>query len=259
MRIDDERRRPALRREVAEQPVGEHPHRVQDPEAEEDQADEGDEGQRPGPGRDDEAAEVRDQLAERVVAGRTALRPHRDRAGADVGDDPREGDVEVDAGAGVGGGAAADLAEDEAVAVERLEVRVAHEPLEHPLGEARAGVAQEAVRRRVGGRRVDQLRPRLVGAVEQRTDVRRVVLAVLVHRDDPLAARRRHAGQGRRMLAEVAGQPDRAHPVVLVRQLADALLAGRGSAVPDQDDLADAEGAPRGGQGRLVQSARSRR
>ena len=51
-------------------------------------------------------------------------------------------------------------------------------------------------------------------------------------------------GQGRRVLAEVAAQPDRAHPVVGRGERADGVVGGVGAAVVHEDDLGDAVGAP---------------
>ena len=121
------------------------------------------------------------------------------------------------------------------------------ERLDHPLGTARGHVAKAAVRRRVGRAGVDDAG--LLGQrdVEHGADVRRVVLAVLVHRDDPVAAGRGHAGQRRGVLAEVAAEPDRADEVVLGRQLAHHPGGVVGTVVVDQQHLGHPERHPAGG------------
>ena len=90
-------------------------------------------------------------------------------------------------------------------------------------------------------------------------DGRRVVLAVLVHRDDPRAVPAGHAGERRGVLAEVARQPDRADDVVGRGQLADGVVGGGRAVVVDEVDLRDAVAAAarRDGSGRSA--GRSRR
>ena len=95
------------------------------------------------------------------------------------------------------------------------------------------------MRRRVGGSAVDELRSVGVGDVEHGADEGRILLAVLVHGDDPVASGRRHACKGRGVLTEVAREPDRPDPVVLALKLADDLVAASWTAVPDQKDLGD--------------------
>src|SRR6478735_8827101 len=58
-----------------------------------------------------QAPEVTDQAAEGVAGGAVALAAHLDRAGGGAVGDPGDGDVEVDAGAGIGRDRAGDLAE----------------------------------------------------------------------------------------------------------------------------------------------------
>ena len=161
--------------------------------------------------------------------------------------DPRDRDVEVDARAGVGRDRAGDLAQHEPVAEEHAGVGALGEPVDQPLRASRGEVAQGAVRRLVGRPGVDDVG--LLGhrRVEQGADRLGVVLAVLVHGDDPLAAGRGDAGQGRRVLAEVAAQPDRAHPVVGRGEGADGVVGGVGAAVVHEDDLGDPVVAPRRG------------
>ena len=80
-------------------------------------------------------------------------------------------------------------------------------------------VPEGAVRGRVRRLRVHQRRTRGEGDVEHRRDRGRVVLAVLVHRHDPVRARARHARERRGVLPEVARQPDRPDVSVPVREV----------------------------------------
>ena len=82
-----------------------------------------DPAQRPGAAGEHQPPEVREQAAQVVARGPVALAAHLDRAGGDPAGDPGDGDVEVDAGAGVRGDRAGHLAEHEAVAVEVAGVR----------------------------------------------------------------------------------------------------------------------------------------
>jgi hypothetical protein len=75
--------------------------------------------------------------------------------------------------------------------------------------------------------------------VEERRDGRRVVLAVLVHRDDPVRARGCHTGQRRCVLTEVAAQPETADLGESLAQLPDHLVGGVRAVVMDQQDLGD--------------------
>ena len=71
----------------------------------------------------------------------------------------------------------------------------------------------------------------------QPRDVFGRVLEVAVHDDDPAAARGLDAGRDRRVLAEVATEPDEAHGVVLVGELAEDAPGLVRAAIVDEDDL----------------------
>ena len=203
-------------------------------------AERADPAQRAGAAGEHEPPEVADQPAEGVARGPVALAAHLDRAGGGAVGDPRDRDVEVDAGAGVGRDRAGHLAEDEPEAREgtrrrrpwRAGRRTTWPHCEAMLRRAPCGGSL----RRPGVDHVGLLGHR---GVEQGPDRLGVVLAVLVHRDDPLAPGRGDAGEGRRVLAEVAAQPDRAHPVVGAGQGADGVVGRVGAAVVDEHDLGD--------------------
>ena len=215
---------------------------TREPDEGEEDAHDRDESQRPSARRDDEPPEVRDQATDGVRARRSSFLAHHHRAGRRVGDDPTERDIEIHTRTGVGRDAPPGFAEHEAVAVERRGCAGRREDMhEQPLRESRRRVAKEAVRRRVQRRRVHELRTVPVRRVEELADVRRIVLSVLVHRDDPVAAGRRHARERRGMLSEVARQPDRANPLVARRQVADDLVAAADAPVPDEEHLVDTE------------------
>ena len=83
-----------------------------------------------------------------------------------------------------------------------------------------------------------------------------IVLAVLVHRDDPIAARGRHTGDRRRVLPEIAAQPDGAHLIVGLLQLLEHHVGQVGTVIVHEDDLVDQEISAvgrRGGAGELMQ------
>ena len=67
------------------------------------------------------------------------------------------------------------------------------------------------MRRRVGGLGVDERACSRSAASRKRGMSAGVVLPVLVHRHDPVAARGGHAGQRGGVLAEVPAQPNRSH------------------------------------------------
>ena len=72
-------------------------------------------------------------------------------------------------------------------------------------------VADEAVRGLVEPPAVDQGHARVERRVQELADVGGVLLAVLVQRGHPVGAGRRHPRERRRVLTEVAGQPDERH------------------------------------------------
>src|SRR5665647_3028983 len=87
------------------------------------------------------------------------------------------------------------------------------------------------------------------GDIQEVADVGGVVLTVLIHRHDPVPAGGGHAGQRRRVLAEVAAEPDRTNEVVSCGQLTDHLIGTVGTMVTDQEQLDDLELVACGGQG----------
>jgi hypothetical protein len=84
------------------------------------------------------------------------------------------------------------------------------------------------------------------GGVEHRTDVGRVVLAVLIESDDPVAPGGGHPGERRGVLAEVATQPDGMHHVVLRGERADGVGGAVGPVVEDEQHLRHDDGVALG-------------
>ena len=109
------------------------------------------------------------------------------------------------------------------------------------VGDRARDVPERAVRRLVRGRGVDERRPRHECGVEHSPDRGGVVLAVFVHRDDPVCGRTRHPCECCRVLSEVACEPDRANLGVAAGEQTDRLIGVIRPAVVDEDDLADAE------------------
>ena len=187
---------------------------------------------------------------QRVAGG--ALLPlvaQLDRRGRHATGHPAQGDVEVDPGSGVRRHAAADLAEDQPVAVERprrpapplsaVTIRLATRDdvsRSPPCGPALIGLG------------VDDAGLLGEGDVQHRADVRRVVLAVLVEGDDPVPAGGGHPGERGRVLAVVAAEPHHPDEGVGLRQLAQQAARVVGAAVVDQQDLRHPERPRRPGR-----------
>ncbi len=235
----DDGRGPARRHRVVGEAADDDDDHEDQRDDEEERPEDAHGAQAPGAAGEHHPPEVREEAAGRVARLPLALVAQRDVARRDPVRDPAERDVEVDARPRVRGDAPADGAEHQPVALELLGVLVRRHGVEDDLRAAGGDVAEEPVRGRVGGLRVDDRREVAHGDVEHVGDEARVVLAVLVERDDPVPARRGHAREGRGVLPEVAAQPDRADEGVQSPQLADDAGGPVAAVVEDEEDLGD--------------------
>jgi len=145
----------------------------------------------------------------------------------------------------VWGQSAADLAKHQPEAVEVAEVAPAYDPGDS-VRDAASEIAERTVRSFVDRLRINERRARGKRCVQHPPDRRGVVLAILVHGDNPVGARARHAGQGRSVCAGVAREPDGPDVVVPASQGPDGEIRPVGTRVVDEDDLTDLEAVSSG-------------
>lgn len=99
------------------------------------------------------------------------------------------------------------------------------------------------MRRLIRGLGVDQLGSIGIRSIQKRWDVGGIMLAVLIHRDDPVTTRGGHPRQSGGMLAEVPTKPNWTNPGVPSCKFANRQVALAGTSVPDEYDLADSKEA----------------
>ena len=131
-------------------------------------------------------------------------------------------------------------------------------PSGQPLGRAARQVAAPPVWGRVHRTRIDHLTPRPERLVEHRRNRLRRMLQILIHGDDPVAQGTGHPGQRGRVLAEVPGEPERSHPVELLRQRLHRDVGSIRSAVVYEHDLFDAPRQPSWSRGCSLQFTEAR-
>src|ERR1035438_7884440 len=125
------------------------------------------------------------------VAGRpAALRPQRQGAVPRASDDPGEGYVQVNIGSAIGRHSPSHLALDQPEAVEGTHVVTEYSRGE-PFGNVGKPISQRTVGRRIGGPRVNESSSVIEHLVEHPTNVARVLLAILVQRNQPRRDRTR--------------------------------------------------------------------